>query len=112
MGVFSFMETFFFISLGITFVMIIMLVYHFKQRMNFLEQKHDTMFEIVNNIVKQLKKKHKPKESTFDNQVVEVSMDIVIFGFHLKKRAKDSNFLMRLKVVQFQESSLRQLKKA
>ena len=55
MGVFSFMETFFFISLGITFVMIIMLVYHFKQRMIVLERKHDTMFDIVNNIVKQIK---------------------------------------------------------
>jgi len=55
MGVFSFMETFFFISLGITFVMIIMLVYHFKQRMIMLERKHDTMFDIVNNIVKQIK---------------------------------------------------------
>ena len=55
MGVFSFMETFFFISLGITFVMIIMLVYHFKQRIIVLERKHDTMFDIVNNIVKQIK---------------------------------------------------------
>lgn len=55
MGVFSFMETFFFISLGITFVMIIMLVYHFKQRMLVVEHKQDTMFEIINNIVKQIK---------------------------------------------------------
>lgn len=49
------MESFFFISLGITFLLIIMLVYHFKQRIIALEQKHDTMFEIVNNIVKQLR---------------------------------------------------------
>lgn len=55
MGVFSFMETFFFISLGISFVMIIMLVYHFKQRMIVIEHKQDTMFEIINNIVKQIK---------------------------------------------------------
>jgi hypothetical protein len=55
MGVFSFMETFFFISLGITFILILLLVYHFKQRISTLEQKHDTMFEIVNNIVKQLR---------------------------------------------------------
>jgi len=49
------MESFFFISLGITFLLIIMLVYHFKQRIIALEHKHDTMFEIVNNIVKQLR---------------------------------------------------------
>lgn len=55
MGVFSFMETFFFISLGISFIMIIMLVYHFKQRMLVVEHKQDTMFEIINNIVKQIK---------------------------------------------------------
>jgi hypothetical protein len=55
MGVFNFMESFFFISLGITFLLIIMLVYHFKQRIMALEHKHDTMFEIVNNVVKQLR---------------------------------------------------------
>jgi hypothetical protein len=55
MGVFNFMETFFFITLGISFVLIIMIVYHFKQRIIILEQKQDTMFEIINNIVKQIK---------------------------------------------------------
>lgn len=35
--------------------MIIMIVYHFKQRIILLEQKQDTMFEIINNIVKQIK---------------------------------------------------------
>jgi len=54
MGLFNFIETFFFISLGITFVLILLLVYHFKQRMVILEQKGDTMFEIINNIVKEL----------------------------------------------------------
>ena len=54
MGIFNFMETFFFISLAITFVLIMMLVYHFKERMSVLEKKTDTMFEIVNNIVKEL----------------------------------------------------------
>jgi hypothetical protein len=32
-----------------------MLVYHFKQRMLVVEHKQDTMFEIINNIVKQIK---------------------------------------------------------
>ena len=54
MSVFNFLETFFFISLGITFVLILLLVYHFKQRLTSLEQKSDTMFEIINNIVKEL----------------------------------------------------------
>lgn len=54
MGFFNFMETFFFISLGITFILILLLIYHFKQRMVCLEQKSDTMFEIINNIVKEI----------------------------------------------------------
>lgn len=54
MSVFNFMETFFFISLGITFILILLLVYHFKQRLSTIETKSDTMFEIINNIVKEM----------------------------------------------------------
>jgi hypothetical protein len=54
MGIYNFIETFFFLSLGITFVLILLLVYHFKQRLTSLEQKSDTMFEIINNIVKEI----------------------------------------------------------
>lgn len=49
------LETFFFISLAITFVLIMMLVYHFKGRLVMLEQKCDTMFEIINNLIKEMK---------------------------------------------------------
>jgi flagellar biosynthesis GTPase FlhF len=48
---FNFMETFFFISLGITFILILLLVYHFKQRILAVEQKGDTLFEIINNLI-------------------------------------------------------------
>jgi hypothetical protein len=54
MGLFSFIETFFFVSLGITFILILLLVYHFRQRFTALEQKCDTMFELINNIVTEL----------------------------------------------------------
>jgi hypothetical protein len=54
MGIFNYIDTFFFISLGITFVLILLLVFHFKQRMSVLEEKTDTMFEIINNIVKEV----------------------------------------------------------
>ena len=50
----SFMNMFFFISLGITFVLLLLLVYHFKHRLTILEQKYGTLFEIVNNVVKEL----------------------------------------------------------
>ena len=54
MGIFNYIDTFFFISLGITFILILLLVFHFKQRMSDLEDKTETMFEIINNIVKEI----------------------------------------------------------
>ena len=54
MGIFNYIDTFFFISLGITFILILLLVFHFKQRIATLENKNDTMFEIINNIVQEL----------------------------------------------------------
>ena len=55
MAFINFIETFFFISLAITFILIIMLVYHFKDRLYVLEQKCDTMFEIMNSLIKEMK---------------------------------------------------------
>lgn len=54
MGFFNFFETIFFISLGITFVLIILLAYHFKQRVHTLEEKSDTMYEIIQNMLKEV----------------------------------------------------------
>ncbi len=54
MAFFNMIETFFFISLGITFVLILMLVYHFKQRLSTIETETKTMFQIVNGVVKEL----------------------------------------------------------
>lgn len=48
------LEMFFFASLAITFVLILFLVYHFRQKFTALEEKCDTMFEIINNIVKEM----------------------------------------------------------
>lgn len=53
-SMFNIIETLFYLSLAITFFLMILLVYHFKQRISFLEQKNETMFEIINNIVKEL----------------------------------------------------------
>ncbi len=55
MGAFNLMETFFFLSLGISFILILLLVHHFKKRLNLLEQKCDTMFDIIQNVAKELK---------------------------------------------------------
>ena len=55
MSYFNYIESLFLISLGITFVLILFLIYHFKQRITSLEQKTETMFGIVNSIVKDMR---------------------------------------------------------
>ena len=55
MSAFGMIESFFFLSLGVVFVLLMLLVYHFKQRIATIEQKSDTMFDIVQNLVKELK---------------------------------------------------------
>jgi hypothetical protein len=50
MGFFNFVESFFFISLAITFVLIMMLVYHFKERLTILEKKTETIMDIMNGL--------------------------------------------------------------
>ena len=54
MGFFNFIESFFFISLAITFVLIMMIIYHFKERINVIEKKTETTIEILNNLAKEL----------------------------------------------------------
>ena len=54
MSAFNFMETFFFFSLGITFVLLGLLIYHFKQRLVKTEEKIDTLFDIIQNLAKEL----------------------------------------------------------
>ena len=54
MGFFTFIESFFFLSLGITFVLIFLMVFHFKQRVEQLEKKNEIVLEAYNDIVKQI----------------------------------------------------------
>ena len=48
------LESMFFILFGITFLFILLLIYHFKNKINALEKNVDTMFEILNNVVTDL----------------------------------------------------------
>lgn len=51
MGFFDFVENFFFISLGVLFILVLLLVYHFKTRMSSVEKKGETMYELISNMV-------------------------------------------------------------
>ena len=54
MSSFSIFETFFFLTLAITFFLIVLLVYHFKQRVTDMEQKSDKLFTIVQSLANEL----------------------------------------------------------
>ncbi len=54
MGFFNLIETSFFVSLAITFILVFLLVYFFKQKLNVLETKYDAMLTIVGNVVKEV----------------------------------------------------------
>jgi hypothetical protein len=53
-GLFSIIESVFFLSVGVTFLLIIAIVYFFKQRLQVLEQKSETMISIVNQLTREL----------------------------------------------------------
>ena len=54
MAFFPFIESFFFLSLGITFILIFLMVFHFKQRVEQLEKKHDDIAELCNSLINQV----------------------------------------------------------
>tara|TARA_B100001093_G_scaffold185108_1_gene177848 strand:+ start:6549 stop:7280 length:732 start_codon:yes stop_codon:yes gene_type:complete len=54
MGLFSMLESFFFVTLGISCILLMMLIYHFKQRINKLENNNRMMFDVINNMVQEL----------------------------------------------------------
>jgi len=47
-------ETFFFISLAVTFLLLIALVYHFHQKFVTVEQRVNNVIEIINSVVKEM----------------------------------------------------------
>ena len=55
MGVFGFIENFFFISLALVFVLVLLLVYHFKNRITIAEKKSESMYGLLTAVVKEIK---------------------------------------------------------
>jgi hypothetical protein len=50
----GFIELIFMATLGALFVLLALLIYHYKRQLNHLESKYDTMFEIINSLVKEV----------------------------------------------------------
>ena len=55
MGVFGFIENFFFISLLLVFALVVFLVYHFKNRITVAEKKNESMYGLLTAVVKEIK---------------------------------------------------------
>jgi|UniRef100_A0A6C0IR62 hypothetical protein len=60
------MDTIFYLGLVVTFLLILLVVYHFKNRVSTMEQRCDTMFEIMNNIVQELNLLRRNQKMSFD----------------------------------------------
>ncbi len=75
---FLMLESFFFITLGISCILLLMLIYHFKQRLSKLEQNNETMFEILNNIVQEITemKKYSVVSSTMQNSYNQEKINV------------------------------------
>ena len=52
---FGFIENFFFISLALVFVLVLLLVYHFKNRITVAEKKSESMYGLLTAVVKEIK---------------------------------------------------------
>ena len=53
-NIFSLLESFLFLFLGISFILILLMVYHFKKRLDVIEKKNETLGDICKTIVKQI----------------------------------------------------------
>lgn len=68
---FSFIESFFFLSLGITFILIFLMVFHFKQRIEKLERKNNDLSDLCNKIVKEVTNLHSIYLSTLSDSQLQ-----------------------------------------
>lgn len=65
MTFFSLLESFFFMSLGLSFFLILLMVYHFKKRMDALEKKNETLGDICKTIIQEIDSVKNDKSSVF-----------------------------------------------
>ena len=74
------LESMFFITLGISCVLLLMLFYHFKQRISKLEQSSETMFEILNNMVQELSSIKRGDNMCFPSESMDASQNAPTFS--------------------------------
>jgi len=70
MASFSIFDSFLFLSLATVFVLIILLFYHFKDRLSNIEKKCETLFHISQNLADQLRNQN--STHNVNNKIIEV----------------------------------------
>ena len=66
MTFFALLESFFFMSLALSFFLILLMVYHFKKRMDALEKKNDSIVDICKELLKDIEQmKTSPSKQVF-----------------------------------------------
>ena len=53
-NIFSLLESFLFLFLGISFILVLLMVYHFKKRLDVMEKKNETLGDICKTMVRQI----------------------------------------------------------
>lgn len=69
---FNCIETYFFITLGIAFILIMLLVIHFKKQLSDIEQTEEKMFVIFNNLVDEIKHIKQMNNTTKDVKTIDI----------------------------------------
>jgi type IV secretory pathway VirB10-like protein len=69
---FNCIETYFFITLGIAFMLIMLLVIHFKKQLSDIEQTEEKMFVIFNNLVDEIKHIKQMNKTTLDVKTIDI----------------------------------------
>ena len=67
MTIFSLLESFFFLFLGISFILVLLMVYHFNKKLDAVEKKNETLQDICKTICEELDyvKSHKPLAASY-----------------------------------------------
>jgi stringent starvation protein B len=100
MGFFNYIESLFLLSLGITFVLILFLMYHFRQRIIQVEHKSEAMFSLVNNIVTELGNIRRQQTSNgWENNV----SNPMPFSYTIYQRHNDNNDILEVEELEEEE---------
>ena len=70
MSIFSLLESVFFVFLGLSFVLILLMVYHFKKRMDMMERTNESLGDICKTVIQEIEQIKSSHYTTTDPQTI------------------------------------------